>query len=117
MAGGDYTRQRRRAGDIRHLLQVDLAAAAEDDGPVLGLLAAERGGASHHHQQGRRMTPRVGDDMLTLFPQPQLNTALQLGMIGACMAHPLIYGGADWDAALQAAQLVAPPICNSFPDL
>lgn len=46
--------------------------------------------------------------LLTSLSVLQLNTALQLGVVGACMAHPLISGGADWDAALQAAQSVPP---------
>lgn len=49
--------------------------------------------------------------MATVNPDSilQLNTALQLGVIGACMAHPLIPGGADWDTALLAAQSVPLP--------
>lgn len=48
--------------------------------------------------------------MATVNPDSilQFNTALQLGVIGACMAHPLIPGGADWDTALLAAQSVSP---------
>lgn len=34
----------------------------------------------------------------------KLNTALQLGLVGACMAHPLVGGGADLETALQALQ-------------
>ncbi|RPB03254.1 cardiolipin synthase-like protein, partial [Choiromyces venosus 120613-1] len=35
----------------------------------------------------------------------KLNTALQLGLIGACMAHPfMVTMGPDWDLALQAMQ-------------
>ncbi|KAL7271965.1 hypothetical protein RUND412_005256 [Rhizina undulata] len=34
----------------------------------------------------------------------KLNTALQLALVGACTAHPLISGGTDWDIALEAVQ-------------
>jgi len=37
----------------------------------------------------------------------KLNTALQLGLIGACMAHPfMVTMGPGWDIALRAMQLV-----------
>ncbi|KAI5806919.1 CDP-alcohol phosphatidyltransferase-domain-containing protein [Geopyxis carbonaria] len=35
----------------------------------------------------------------------KLNTALQLGVVGACMADPVLGGGEEWMAALEAAQL------------
>ncbi|KAF8252953.1 CDP-diacylglycerol--glycerol-3-phosphate 3-phosphatidyltransferase, partial [Wilcoxina mikolae CBS 423.85] len=34
----------------------------------------------------------------------KLNTALQLGLIGACMASPLMGASGEWEAALQAMQ-------------
>jgi len=34
----------------------------------------------------------------------KLNTALQLALIGACVAHPIVGGSADWEAAFQAMQ-------------
>lgn len=49
LVGGNYPRQRRRAGDIGHLLQVDIAAAAEDNDQILGFFTAERGGASNDY--------------------------------------------------------------------